>query len=478
MHFRSVSALDSSAALPRPEADPPPVFSAAMNPVLREPDSLQRFGYGVAAFLLFAMHSRVLDITIPFAHLPGIAMAVAMACTALAGGMRRAFSHRVGVCFLLLTGWMLIAAPFSVWAGGSLSFLQAIWTRAFPVYLIVAGLVFTYSQLRQVFRIMAWAILTLAAMAVAFGAEGERLWMAAGRFANPNDLAAVLLMGLPFWWLVIADPRSSRAYKVFAGGAIGFQLLAMAKTGSRGGILALAVVGLIVFWRSSPRHKLLIAFAAIVAVAAAALFLPPRLKERYFTLSERLREVEDPDDYDQERQEEAERAAGSTSARRQLLQASLALTLEHPIFGVGAGQFAVAENESAREAGQRGQWQVTHNSYTEISSETGIPGLLFYLGILFFSFRALARCRRYGGDSSSPYAADLARMAICLNTALLAYAVFSAFMSVAYQPFLPVLAGLAVAVSAVHAELVLPHASGFVVKQAAAKRDVRVSGLA
>src|SRR6185437_3589419 len=70
---------------------------------------------------------------------------------------------------------------------------------------------------------------------------------------------------------------------------------------------------------------------------------------------------------------------GSMDARRDLLMESIRVTLQHPIFGVGPGNFQAYTKS----------WHVTHNTYTELSSETGIPGLALFLTILYFTFRNL-----------------------------------------------------------------------------------------
>ena len=68
--------------------------------------------------------------------------------------------------------------------------------------------------------------------------------------------------------------------------------------------------------------------------------------------------------------------------------------MEHPIFGVGPGIFTVGEADLAKSEGQAAQWHVSHNSYTQVSSEMGIPGLLLYLAALWGTLSNIVWFRR------------------------------------------------------------------------------------
>ena len=65
--------------------------------------------------------------------------------------------------------------------------------------------------------------------------------------------------------------------------------------------------------------------------------------------------------------EDTAAAYASTQDRQQLLWRSIEVTKEHPLFGVGPGNFAQLS----------GNWHVAHNSFTQMSSEGGIPALIF-----------------------------------------------------------------------------------------------------
>ena len=77
---------------------------------------------------------------------------------------------------------------------------------------------------------------------------------------------------------------------------------------------------------------------------------------------------------------EAQDAADSAQVRLKLLGRSIQLTAMHPLFGVGPGKFAEAENMLAKSEGKtHGIWYFTHNAYTQTSSEAGMLALILYI---------------------------------------------------------------------------------------------------
>ena len=98
---------------------------------------------------------------------------------------------------------------------------------------------------------------------------------------------------------------------------------------------------------------------------------------------------------------------------------SLEMTANHPIFGVGPGNFQTLT----------GDWHVTHNTYTELSSECGIPALFLFLLLLWSGFRNL-RSRRTNLGSAHE---ELQLYFPALRIALLVYALGAFFSSTAYQ---------------------------------------------
>jgi len=135
-------------------------------------------------------------------------------------------------------------------------------------------------------------------------------------------------------------------------------------------------------------------------------------------------------------------ALGSQTQRLALLRQSVKYALLHPLLGVGPGQFAVAASEELQGEGKPAPWLGTHNSYTEIASECGIPAFLLYSAVIFLVLRSNLRIyRRASGRESDGVSA----LAFCLLASALAYAVDTLFFHVAYSSYLPAIAGLSIA---------------------------------
>jgi O-antigen ligase len=136
----------------------------------------------------------------------------------------------------------------------------------------------------------------------------------------------------------------------------------------------------------------------------------------------------------------------STESRIEMLKQSVAITFAHPLFGIGPNQFPVYTDQLAKEAGfRRGNWQVTHNTYTQISSECGIPALLFYAVAMILAVRAGSSLRRNAAFQAHPAWKEISKMSFYLRLSLVAIAVFAFFLSFAYTALFYMMAGLVVA---------------------------------
>jgi len=159
--------------------------------------------------------------------------------------------------------------------------------------------------------------------------------------------------------------------------------------------------------------------------------------------------VSDPDTLDEDEAAMLGSAVGSTQSRIYLFRRSVEFTMRNPLFGVGPGQFQVAEADDAKIKGLRAVWHETHNTYTQISSETGIPGGVLFIAALVMAYRTLTRIRKAKFPATMEYGEKIRVMASYLQLSFIATLVGALFLSVGYGGLLYVYIGLAASLQAV-----------------------------
>ena len=85
-------------------------------------------------------------------------------------------------------------------------------------------------------------------------------------------------------------------------------------------------------------------------------------------------------------------ALESSQSREQVLRDSIAFTIQHPLLGLGPGQFGNNEGEQTTKSGEK-LWIEAHNSFAQIASENGFPGFIFYIGGIAFFILAIEQNR-------------------------------------------------------------------------------------
>lgn len=396
-------------------------------------DGGRKLGLYLLLFFTFMSFSRIGDFAFPYLHLPFVASTAALAICVLTRGVERSMQTRVGAMLLGFTFWVLVSLPFSVWKGGSWETFSDKWIKSLLAYFLVAGLVISARDARRVMNTLAISSVIIVVLARVFkqiGADGRLYVAGQSTLSNPNDAAQLLLVGLPFLYLIMTT--SVMPARVLAFLSIPAVIYTISATGSRGALLASLVVGAVIFWGASPGNKLKGAVASILLLGLLIILVPGQLKDRYSTI------------FSQEAANEGDQMALDSKEQRWfLLKQSVRLSLTHPLFGVGLGQFAVASGDDASSLGMRAPWRETHNTYTQVSSETGFPGFILYMGAFAYCFSLTSRLKK--ATRNQPRFQDLFKMASCMHLSLLSFAVTSFFSSVAWAHYLPSLLGLTVA---------------------------------
>src|SRR5215472_8428107 len=220
-------------------------------------NAFARIGFGVLVFFLFLIFSRIFDVKFSSPHIPGISYRVILVMVLLSRAFLRALKSDIGRWLLFFTVWMACCIPVSMWRGGSWMLLRDQWWFSFVVFLATAGLVVNFQQCRKAIYTMAWAFLVLTLVAKFWGSTEEtgRLFLPTGKFANPNEMAQALLLGIPLWWMFLLDATGG-AKKVFASGVMLFMLVMVSKCGSRGALIAFGVTAFCAFLRAPVIGKL------------------------------------------------------------------------------------------------------------------------------------------------------------------------------------------------------------------------------
>lgn len=203
-------------------------------------------------------------------------------------------------------------------------------------------------------------------------------------FQNPNDLAAISLLMLALCMAFVRTPRPAWLRWSARVGAASMPLLIIL-TGSRGGLLAMGVF-FAVLLAFSKRKMGTIALTAL-AFAIAFPLMPANIKDRFLN----MKFLQDTETIGQ--------ADSSAEQRFTILKVAYAVAQDHPLFGVGMGNYRLA-NE--RYAAARPEWKIAegrrdaHNTFLTIASETGVPGLLLMSAAALALFLSLWGAMREG----------------------------------------------------------------------------------
>jgi hypothetical protein len=395
------------------------------------PSVLQRVGFWMLCALLVSglvneWSVRLLGIN---TYLLTVMLVLLPAVWLLSGSSLRGLRHPIGRWWLAFFVWLLLATPFSLWRAGSAAMLWDFVPRSYLLFFYTATLV---TSLRYC-RFLMWAYLIVAfgtlVTCIIWGtySEDARFYVPGGLgiLINANFVALSLLWGATQFIYLLYQRGIVKKLMGIAG--ICVAIAYMLKTGSRGCMLA-AIICAIFFLALTHRRRVFLPVAA-AAAAIGLLALPST------TLS-RLVQVGIGDETDSS-------AEMSRLTRTELLKHSLYETATHPLFGVGPDQFAAQMAAEEREKGAWEPWLGTHDSYTQVSSECGVPALIFYVAVIGLCWRM--NYRLFRTTQSDPKHAEMNALSASLLCTTLSYSVCNFFFHMAYTAMLPALAGLTLA---------------------------------
>ncbi|MDQ3420293.1 MAG: O-antigen ligase family protein [Acidobacteriota bacterium] len=328
------------------------------------------------------LYFRPQDEIKPLAFLPLADIAALSALAAMVFGrinkglsFTKVTPELIGVIGLAVV--ILLTVPFSIWPGGAVETFTDLYIKVLLIFMLMLNTLTSPARVRQFTWLIVIATAYIAFRAVFDYARGFNLiesgrvqGAVGGMFQNPNDLALNMVSVLPLSILLAmrAIKPSSRMVAVGSG----FLMIgAVIASQSRSGSLGLAAMFVFLAWQVGRKRP-----SFIAALAVAVVIVLPLTPSSYWA---RMASITD----------EGQDDTGSREARRLLLNEAWQAFLDHPLTGVGAGQF-----KAYNPGGRTESWRETHNVVLQVASELGIFGLSAFMFLVYraaFAGRATRR---------------------------------------------------------------------------------------
>ena len=343
-------------------------------------------------------------------------------------------------CVGAITVLALLSVPGSYWPRQSAMFFQEQWLQTLLLFFcVVAG----FTNRRTAYTVIVALTVTAAvgALELVLGkglSTGGRAFIGSdvSMTLDPNATAALFVTLLPYAAFLATRPGKLR-YAAMA--MIPIFIAALMRTSSRGGTIALAMLGvsLVVF---APKHRRLVYGGVLVVIVVTALLVP------HSGLIERFNDLSDSQDYN----------FTSRDGRIEIWKRGIGMMLSHPAFGVGVRAFEVANGTIAH------SWLNAHNAVVQIGAELGLGGLVAFIvavaAALRSAYAAMRRTTLVPGRVSDPamdFDHGLVTAAMC---SLIAALTTATFLSMAYDTML--LFALAVPTALATVVATVPRAAG------------------
>jgi O-antigen ligase len=390
-----------------------------------------------------AVYARPEDIFSPLGDLHltfifGCCAGLAYLGTVLSGRMGFLWTQELKIT-LLLTAWYVVGIPLAFWRGGSFQVFTHVWLKTLFIFFLLTQTLFTMKRIRA----LLWAIILSELAVTGFSIiqsskvtwVGERMLGFNQGILGWNFLGIAVAVTLPYLAAILVLTRSAFKSVLLVTASLSMIWMLML-TASRGGVLnvvfSVAVTWIFVLC-GSVRGRI-IGAGIILAMVLAVCLAPNILWQRLGTI------WGEPDIY---AGQVAASAEESKEDHLSVLVRSIQYTFDHPIFGLGLGNFQVA---SGTELGQPSAWMGTHNTFTEISSEAGIPAVLLFLGLIVTATRNVGKVSAWLGPGHEGIELQLIAKATKASLLSFAFGAFFAHLAYEYYFFYP----LAVAVGVQH----------------------------
>lgn len=335
---------------------------------------------------------------------------------------------------LLLLLWVALSVPGALHQGAAFRMLTNNFIKTVLMYLVIVGSVRGFRDVERLAFVYLAVATVFAATVLSRFDVGDSSWRLGSLYYtyDANDFATYAVSAIPLaLYFTLAQGRLSR--RLIGAFGIATLVVAFIWSGSRGGFLAmLAMVAFVLFRYTALRARWRILGTAVIA----ALFLTTA-SDTYWTQMHTI--LNSPEDYNRT----------AENGRARIWRRGIGYMLSHPLLGVGADNFGVAEGTISylaplQDKGIGVRWNAPHNSFVQAGAELGIPGLVILLGVIGTAFRSLRRLERLRVVSSH-HPRGPPQLAQSLKASLVGFVVGAFFLSLAYSQVLYTLVAIVVA---------------------------------
>ena len=319
------------------------------------------------------------------------------------------------IAMVVFLGLLCISTVFAVVTSNAFDVTKNVFAYML-IYTVLVRQLSDVDRIKGVFTVLVGVhVLAIALSPGIFADSSGRGSVTAGAFlSDGNDFALSVTICLPLCVFLLQESRK-KLRKMCWLGTIGLLVMAIIATKSRGGSIALVIMGVHVWWKS--RRKVMMAACVLGAALVIVVAAPPAYFNRMATM--------------------ADSEESSAQARINAWNTAIAIAKSSPLLGAGAGHFP-----SAYGARNGGRWMTAHSIYFLLLGELGFPGLFVLVFLIFYNLFANGRLQRQLKEFEPERTATAASLLACTSASMVSFAVAGTFLSAAYYPHLYVVAGL------------------------------------
>jgi putative inorganic carbon (HCO3(-)) transporter len=264
-----------------------------------------------------------------------------------------------------------------------------------------------------------------------YGTSG-RAPRANGPLDEPNRFGQIMIVLLPLALFCYRTGRNawSRAGAMAAAALISSAIVYSESRGAFVTLVILALLAGMIRW-VRPAYVLT---AALIGLLLAPL-VAPKYVERLASLAGVTTLAEGA---------ASAEADGALKGRAAAMTSAARVFLDHPMLGVGAGQFQPFYSVEYQQNDPRFRFReprpyMAHSLYLQLGAELGVVGLVAFLSIFGFQLRELDRARRRWSETRP----EVAQLATAVAFSILAYLGAAVFLHMGFERYLWLVVALA-----------------------------------